>query len=198
MEIPIKRMERFKPKPKKLNLEAILNAIHADRSVCVTLHNNSFKSNDITTTTRSLDVKEALEVAKSKLHHTILQRMRTTEVCFVKKPTQPTEAEYRAAEILWVTNLLHEPGQSTSQQPVIYCDNSGASYVCVNHVFHSKMKHLALGYHFVRENVQNGHLRVSYISTQDQLADALIKPLPRTQFQALIPCQGTNSTKSLS
>ena len=62
---------------------------------------------------------------------------------------------------------------------MIYCDNAGATYVCADPVFHSKMKHIALDYHFVRENVQKGHLRVAYISTKAQLADVLTKPLLR-------------------
>lgn len=95
-----------------------------------------------------------------------------------------TEAEYRAvasatAEIFWVQSLFLELSLKLSIPPVIYCDNAGATYVSANLVSHSKMKHLALDYHFVRENVQAGKLRVSYISTNDQLADALTKPLSR-------------------
>jgi hypothetical protein len=44
------------------------------------------------------------------------------------------------------------------------------------------MKHIALDYHFVRQLVQNGQVQVSHISTRDQLADILTKPLSRTQF----------------
>ena len=47
------------------------------------------------------------------------------------------------------------------------------------------MKHVALDYHFIREQVQNGLLRVSHISASDQLADALTKPLARPQFDSL-------------
>lgn len=102
-----------------------------------------------------------------------------------------TEAEYRAvasttAELLWLQNLFSELRLITSTTPVIYCDNLGTTYVSANPVFHSKMKHLALDYHFVRENVQCGKLRVSYISTKEQLADALTKPLPRHTFHNLI------------
>ena len=43
-----------------------------------------------------------------------------------------TEAEYRAVadtacEIIWITNVLKELGISSSSQPVIYCDNVGAT-----------------------------------------------------------------------
>jgi len=61
----------------------------------------------------------------------------------------------------------------------------GATYLCANPVFHSKMKHVALDYHFVRGNIQTGALRVSHVSTKDQLADALTKPLHRPRFQEL-------------
>lgn len=62
----------------------------------------------------------------------------------------------------------------------------GATYLAANPVFHSRMKHLALDYHFVRDNVQAGALRVSHVSTKDQLADALTKPLPRPHFSELM------------
>ncbi|RVX04505.1 Retrovirus-related Pol polyprotein from transposon RE1 [Vitis vinifera] len=101
-----------------------------------------------------------------------------------------TEAEYRsvastAAEIRWICSLLTELGVTLPQQPVIYCDNVGATNLCSNPVFHSRMKHVALDYHFIREQVQNGLLRVSHISASDQLADALTKPLARPQFDSL-------------
>lgn len=69
--------------------------------------------------------------------------------------------------------------------PAIYCDNIGATYLAANPVFHSRMKHLALDYHFVRHQVQNKNLRVSYVASADQLADALTKPLQRSRFQNL-------------
>ncbi|RVW92226.1 Retrovirus-related Pol polyprotein from transposon RE1 [Vitis vinifera] len=65
-----------------------------------------------------------------------------------------TEAEYRsvasiAAEIRWICSLLTKLGVTLPQQPVIYCDNVGATHLCSNLVFHSRMKHVALDYHFI-------------------------------------------------
>ncbi|CAH9116094.1 unnamed protein product [Cuscuta europaea] len=99
-----------------------------------------------------------------------------------------TEAEYRAvanagAEILWVKNVLHELGITLSSVPMLYCDNQGATYVCVNPVFHSRMKHLALDFFFVRELIKRGQLHVSHISTKLQIADALTKPLGQSLFE---------------
>lgn len=66
-----------------------------------------------------------------------------------------TEVEYRAlahnsAELNWVENLLSKLGVSLSMPPQVHCDIVGATYVSHNPVFHSRMKHLALDYHFVR------------------------------------------------
>ena len=62
------------------------------------------------------------------------------------------EAEYRSvantsAEIRWICSLLVELGIHISSAPVIYCDNVGATYLCANPIFHSRMKHLTLDYH---------------------------------------------------
>ncbi|XP_076896396.1 katanin p80 WD40 repeat-containing subunit B1 homolog KTN80.1-like [Bidens hawaiensis] len=98
-----------------------------------------------------------------------------------------TEAEYKAlanasAEITWTKNLLTELGILINQTPTLFCDNTGATYLSANPVYHSHMKHIALGYHFVREQVSAGHVRVLHISSQDQLADMLTKPLSRGLF----------------
>jgi len=101
-----------------------------------------------------------------------------------------TEAEYRAvatatAELMWLTNLIFELKIPIQHKPKLLCDNVGATYLCSNPVFHSRMKHISMDYHFVREQVQAGKLQVSYVSTKDQLADILTKPLPTSRFHDL-------------
>ncbi|RVW70497.1 Retrovirus-related Pol polyprotein from transposon RE2 [Vitis vinifera] len=98
-----------------------------------------------------------------------------------------TEAEYRsvantAAELNWVSSLLCDLGIQLPTCPVIYCDNVGATQVCSNPVFHSRMKHVAIDFHFIRDQVQKGILRVAHVSSTDQLADLLTKSLPRARF----------------
>ncbi|KAI3675722.1 hypothetical protein L1987_85314 [Smallanthus sonchifolius] len=97
------------------------------------------------------------------------------------------EAEYKAlanaaAELTWLKHLLKELGITITETPTLFCDNTGATYLCANPVYHSRMKHVALDYHFVREQVTNGLLRVLHINSKDQLADMLTKPLSRSPF----------------
>ncbi|WVZ13818.1 hypothetical protein V8G54_011384 [Vigna mungo] len=63
-----------------------------------------------------------------------------------------TEAEYKAladtaSELLWVLSFFTELGHMPTTNPVIYCDNLGATTMSVNPVFHSRMKHIALHIH---------------------------------------------------
>ena len=53
----------------------------------------------------------------------------------------------------------------------------------VNPVFHDKSKHIEIRYHFRRDMVQKGVVELQYISTDDQTADVLTKPLSRVKFE---------------
>jgi hypothetical protein len=61
----------------------------------------------------------------------------------------------------------------------------GATYLYANPVFHSRMKHIVIDFYFVRDHVSKGLLRVSHVSTTDQLVDALTKPLSHQRFTLL-------------
>lgn len=66
--------------------------------------------------------------------------------------------------------------------PPVYCDNVSTTYICANPVLHSRMKHVAIDFHFVREQVQRATLNVEHLNALDQVGDILTKPLPRTAF----------------
>ena len=101
-----------------------------------------------------------------------------------KQPTvsrSSTEAKYKAlangaAEAIWVASLLKELGVTV---PVLWCDNLGATYLTANPVFHARTKHIKIDFHFVRERVASRALEVSFISSDDQLADVFTKPATR-------------------
>lgn len=40
-------------------------------------------------------------------------------------------------------------------------------------------------YHFVRERIESGDVRMEYVRTEDQLADILTKPLKRDRVEKL-------------
>ena len=47
------------------------------------------------------------------------------------------------------------------------------------------MKHIDIDFHFVRDKFAIGDLNVSHVSTHDQLANLLTKPLPKHWFHLL-------------
>ncbi|XP_073268322.1 uncharacterized protein [Populus alba] len=98
-----------------------------------------------------------------------------------------TEAEYKAladgtAEILWIRSLLSELRLPFSPSTTLWCDNLGATFLSANPVFHARTKHVEVDYHFVRDRVAKKEIQVQFISSQDQLADVLTKPLPLVSF----------------
>ncbi|KAF2300648.1 hypothetical protein GH714_014937 [Hevea brasiliensis] len=74
---------------------------------------------------------------------------------------------------------------STNETPILWCDNVGAAYLTANPIFHAHMKHVEVDFHYVHDKVTKKELQVKYLSSQDQLADVLTKPLPRQRFTAL-------------
>ncbi|GJZ95525.1 putative RNA-directed DNA polymerase [Tanacetum coccineum] len=101
-----------------------------------------------------------------------------------------TESEYKAladtvAELTWLESLLRELRVPVKSIPILWCDNLGATYLSANPIFHARMKHVEVDFHFVREKVAQGRLSVQFISTHDQIADVFTKPLPTDRFVTL-------------
>jgi hypothetical protein len=110
-----------------------------------------------------------------------------------KQPTvsrSSTEAEYKAiangtAEVTWLQSVLRELGVFQMQAPILWCDNLGATFLTANPMFHARTKHIEIDFHFVREKVSAGALKVRFISSRDQLADIFTKALSRDVFDRL-------------
>lgn len=101
-----------------------------------------------------------------------------------------TKAEYKglanlAAEVTWIVSLLQELGLHVGNPATLWCDNLGATYLAANPALHARTKHVKIDNHFVRDKVASGDFVVTFMSTQDQLADIFTKPLPAPRFGVL-------------
>ncbi|GJT03723.1 copia protein [Tanacetum coccineum] len=76
----------------------------------------------------------------------------------------------------------------------IMCDNKGAIDLSKNPVQHSRTKHIEIRHHFLRDNVQKGNISIEKVSSEDNIADILTKPLKREPFNYL--CLGTDVAKT--
>lgn len=98
-----------------------------------------------------------------------------------------TEAEYIAAtsagqEILWLRNLFTELGYTFSSPSTLLIDNNSALSVAKNPEHHGRMKHLDLRFYWLRDEVNKGRIKVVHLSTDEQPADILTKPLQRIKL----------------
>ncbi|GKA94438.1 hypothetical protein Tco_0816476 [Tanacetum coccineum] len=92
------------------------------------------------------------------------------------------EAEYVSlsvccAQVLWMRTQLTDYGFHFNKIP-IYCDSKSAIAISCNPVQHSRTKHIAVRYHFIKEHVEMGTIELYFVKTDYQLADLFTKALP--------------------
>ncbi len=105
-----------------------------------------------------------------------------------------TEAEYVALsqamqDVIPLMNLLNEFSEIVpvaNVPPQIKCkvfeDNTSCITVAKAPSMTPRTKHLALKYHFFRAFIKNGSISIHYITSAEQTADILTKPLSGELF----------------
>jgi hypothetical protein len=66
---------------------------------------------------------------------------------------------------------------------IIFADNQGAIKLSKNPQHHNRTKHIDVKYHFIRESSQHGLIQLTYIPTDEMVADILTKSLPRDRHE---------------
>jgi hypothetical protein len=69
------------------------------------------------------------------------------------------------------------------RETLILCDNQSCIKMTENPVFHDRLKHIEIRYHYIHNMVQRGALKLQYISMDEQVGDMLTKPLSRVKFE---------------
>jgi hypothetical protein len=82
------------------------------------------------------------------------------------------EEEYIATcsascEAIWLRKLLTGPFDLEMEETTILCDNQSSIKMTENHVFHDKSKHIKIRYHYIRDMVQRGAIKLQYVSTDE-------------------------------
>ncbi|GJU58495.1 retrovirus-related pol polyprotein from transposon TNT 1-94 [Tanacetum coccineum] len=88
--------------------------------------------------------------------------------------------------------LLTDYGFHFNKIP-IYCDSKSAIAISCNPVQHSRTKHIAVRYHFIKEHVEKGTIELYFVKTDYQLADLFTKALPVDRFNYLVRRLGMRS-----
>nr|GEY56507.1 retrovirus-related Pol polyprotein from transposon TNT 1-94 [Tanacetum cinerariifolium] len=96
------------------------------------------------------------------------------------------------AQVLWMRTQLTDYGFHFKKIP-IYCDSKLAIAISCNPVQHSRTKHIAVCYHFIKEHVEKGTIELYFVKTDYQLADIFTKSLLVDRFNYLVCLLGMRS-----
>ncbi len=103
--------------------------------------------------------------------------------------TSSAEAEYvdecnAVKELIFLIQALKEVryDDSDTNSTIILADNQAAIKMSSNPVNHSRAKHIDTSYHYVRNKVEEGAIRLKYILIDQMMADGLTKPLESGKF----------------
>ncbi|XP_058784688.1 secreted RxLR effector protein 161-like [Vicia villosa] len=97
------------------------------------------------------------------------------------------EAEYVASSwcvchAIWLRRLLSKLEQRQENATTVQVDNKSAIELVKNPVNNERSKHIDVRYHFIREHVKNGSVKLMHVASKDQAADILTKSLSKELF----------------
>nr|GEY93283.1 copia protein [Tanacetum cinerariifolium] len=96
------------------------------------------------------------------------------------------------AQVLWMRTQLTDYGFHFNKI-LIYCDSKSGISISCNPVQHSRTKHIAVRYHFIKEHVEKGMIELYFVKTDYQLANIFTKALPADRFNYLVCHLGMRS-----
>ena len=84
------------------------------------------------------------------------------------------------------------------ENPVVVCsDNNDAISLTTNEALNRRNKHIDIAYHFVRDAVRRGVVKIVYLPTTEMAADILTKPVGRVILDRLRPSLGLVNHREL-
>ena len=76
---------------------------------------------------------------------------------------------------------LRDYGINLNQIPIL-CDNTSVINLSKDLIQHSRTKHIEIRHHFFRDHVKKGDVVITFVSTENQLADIFKKPFSEEHF----------------
>jgi hypothetical protein len=82
---------------------------------------------------------------------------------------------------MWFRTFLAELGFHQKEPMQILTNNQGSISLMKNLVHHSRLKHIDISHHYVRELVSTSVVAFEYYSTNEIYVDLLTKRIPRSK-----------------
>jgi hypothetical protein len=111
------------------------------------------------------------------------------------------EAEYMATtqgakEAVWWRSFLTGLGHDITAPTILHSDNQGSIALAHNPEHHARTKHINIQHHFIRELVADKTIDLTFIGTEDMIADILTKALERKAFERCARQLGLSESSS--
>ncbi|KAK6123422.1 hypothetical protein DH2020_042845 [Rehmannia glutinosa] len=104
--------------------------------------------------------------------------------CVFLSTAEYISAAFCCTQLLWIKQTLADYKCSFENVP-IFCDNISAINIAQNPVHHNRTKHIEIRHHFLRDCVSKRKIEISFVPSQDQLADIFTKPLSSETFASI-------------
>ncbi|SJL07236.1 uncharacterized protein ARMOST_10579 [Armillaria ostoyae] len=99
--------------------------------------------------------------------------------------------------MIWLYKILSElstfivnPSIYPTEPTILYSDSQNALSIAKDSVFHKRMKHIGVHYHFIQQTIEQGHIKLQYCPTDDMIADVLTKLLAHPKFKKFMKVLG--------
>ena len=80
---------------------------------------------------------------------------------------------------------------------VIQVDNKSAIELAKNPMNHERSKHIDVQFHFIRDHVKEGNVKLLHVTSQDQVANIFTKPPPKVLFHKYKKMIGMTDGRSI-
>ena len=102
-----------------------------------------------------------------------------------------TEAEFyalseSAKEIKFIVQVLISMGIPVKIPIIVRVDNVGAIFMSENVITSSRTKHVDTRYHFVREFVEEGFVKIIFVRSEDNISDPFTKNTPSSIYRSTL------------
>ncbi|GJX08304.1 retrovirus-related pol polyprotein from transposon TNT 1-94 [Tanacetum coccineum] len=130
------------------------------------------------------DSKSAIAISCSPVQHSRTKHI-VVRYHFIKEHVEKgtielyfVKMDYQLADLFTKSLPVDRSNYLVRRLDHIYYDSKSAIAISCNPVQHSRTKHIAVRYHFIKEHVEKGTIELYFVKMDYQLADLFTKALP--------------------
>lgn len=80
---------------------------------------------------------------------------------------------------MWIKQLENELQKNPEKMTKVYCDNESTIKLAECDGYRPRTKHIDIRFHHIRQQIENGTIKVEHISTTKMVADSLTKAVTK-------------------